>query len=346
MQDRNYSIDFIRTVAILAVVVIHVSTAFLDRTLPFTASFDFLLLINQFSRFAVPLFFAISGYMLAVRYSGSFSKTLFYKKRILRIIPPYLFWIVIYFFIVFPHPGVSPISKTFLDSILTGNASYQLYFIPSIIVLYAFFPFILLYKKIIFSKVSLMILFICTAALLTYIYYGDLKLPFHTAIRGALYNLLPFLAGIYAAFNRIKLSKLAAKHTIAISFFTLALGSLVFLETFVLFKSFNELRFLREQWRISIMLYSLICGLFFKKLYDLFLFKFKHQIFALSSLSFGVFFIHVAVLKYFLEYVIDPLNVYNLYGFFLTLVGIMVISFGIIWALSKIPKIGKIVSAT
>lgn len=346
MTDRNYSVDLIRTVAILAVVVIHVSTAFLDRTLPFTTPFDILLLINQFSRFAVPLFFAISGYMLAIRYSGSFSKSLFYKKRVLRIIPPYLFWIVIYFFIVFPHPGVSAFSKTFLDSVLTGNASYQLYFIPSIIVLYAFFPFMLLYKKIIFSKVSLAILSISMAVLLTYVYYGDLTLPFHTAIRGALYNLLPFIIGIYAALNRTKFSQLAAKHTIVIFIATFMLGMLIFFETLLLFKSFNELRFLREQWRISVVLYSLFCGLFFKKIYDLFLFKFKHQIFAISSLSFGVFFIHVAVLKYFLEYVVDPLSAYNLFGFSLTLVSVIVLSFGIIWSLSKIPKIGKIMSAT
>ncbi len=346
MVDRNYSVDFIRSVAILAVVIIHVSTAFLDRIPPFTIPFDIVLIINQFSRFAVPLFFAISGYMLALKYTGAFSKTMFYKKRILRILPPYLFWIIIYFFIVFPHPGVSPFSKTFFDSILTGNASYQLYFIPAIIVLYFLFPFIIKYKNLVLSKGTLLILFIITSILLMYIYYGNFNLPFHTAFRGAFYNLLPFVIGIYAALNRSKISKHASKHTLAIFLSTFALGLFVFLETFALFKTFDESRFLREQWRVSVVLYSLLCGLFFKKTYDLFLYKFKKQIFILSTLSFGVFFIHVAVLKYFLEYGVDPLNSYNLLGFFVTLIGVVVLSFTITWILSKIPKIGKTMSAT
>ncbi len=346
MKDRNYSIDLIKCFAILAVVVIHVSTAFLDRTLPFTLPFDIMLIINQFSRFAVPLFFAISGYMLAGKYTGTFSKSLFYKKRILRIIPPYLFWVTTYYFIVFPHMNGSIFSADFLNSVLTGNASYQLYFIPAIVVLYFLFPFIMMYKKFLLSKWTLVALFLIISVVLTYIYYGDLKLPFHTAFRGAFYNLFPFIIGIYAALNRPHISKLASKYTLIIILSTFSLGVIIFLETYLLFKSFNDLRFIREQWRMSVIIYSLLCGLFFKKIYDLFLFKFKKHIVVFSSLSFGVFFIHVAVLKYFLEYVVDPLNSYNLLGFFITLTGVLIISFASILVLSKIPKIGRILSAT
>src|SRR3990167_4455719 len=103
MKERNYTVDFLKLIAIIAVIVIHVSTAFLDRSTPFSFSFDLLLFINQLSRFAVPLFFAVSGYLLAAHYKEVAHPLNFYKRRA-RILIPYFVWTLIYFLIVFPHP--------------------------------------------------------------------------------------------------------------------------------------------------------------------------------------------------------------------------------------------------
>lgn len=73
-MERNYAIDFFKGLAIYFVVLIH--------TNPFTGArlfgiegerIDFV--IDTVARFAVPLFFAVSGYLLASKMSASSNPT-------------------------------------------------------------------------------------------------------------------------------------------------------------------------------------------------------------------------------------------------------------------------------
>src|SRR3989338_5965868 len=97
MKSRDFAVDFVRLIAILGVVVIHTSTFFTGKSQPFSFDFYFLHIINQFMRFSVPAFFAISGYLLATHYSDMKSPLLFYKKRIYKILIPYLSCSTVYF---------------------------------------------------------------------------------------------------------------------------------------------------------------------------------------------------------------------------------------------------------
>ena len=195
-----------------------------------------------------------------------------------------------------------------------------------------------LMKNSLYSKIMLI--------MLTFVYYADFKIPIPSPFKTALYNLLPFLVGVYTAINKERVKFIGEKYNVLILLLTFLSGFVIFAESFYLYRHFNELRFLREQWRISVTTYGILCGWLFKKVYEKFLLTKKVIIFTLSKLSFGVFFIHVAVLKYFLEYVIDPFDFYNILGFIITLTGVLIISFLGIYLLSKIPKVGKIISAT
>ena len=53
-----------RAIAILAVILIHTTTRTLEATHYNLTSYPWTLLLNQVSRFAVPLFFLISGFVL------------------------------------------------------------------------------------------------------------------------------------------------------------------------------------------------------------------------------------------------------------------------------------------
>lgn len=91
-QNLSY-ISFLRIFATLAVVLIHASTGYLNS--PFIDSFDWKYAnsLHSFTRLAVPLFVMISGALLIPKEE---SPMVFYRKRLLPILPIFLFWTGVY----------------------------------------------------------------------------------------------------------------------------------------------------------------------------------------------------------------------------------------------------------
>ncbi len=144
---RIIEIDIARALAILAVIVIHISATPLienfgqDRG-PVSLLY---LVLNVAARFGVPTFVMLSGMGLALSYRPGGSYVGFLKRRLGKIVPAYLAWSLIYslFYngdngaLAMPH-GVS-VSKIAADMV-TGGACYHLYFVPLIVILYLLFP--------------------------------------------------------------------------------------------------------------------------------------------------------------------------------------------------------------
>jgi len=91
-MQRIQSVDLMRLIAILGVIIIH--------TTPFDSSshdtFYYLKIIsNQLSKFAVPFFFTISGYFFHIKYieTNLDSATTSVIKRIFLL---FLFWCIFY----------------------------------------------------------------------------------------------------------------------------------------------------------------------------------------------------------------------------------------------------------
>lgn len=141
-------IHIVRAIAIVAVVLIHV-TAGPRVELPWgTLSAPFYFASNVLSMFAVPLFLMLSGLVLFYRYHDDFSlgqAIAFYKKRLKFIVIPYLIWSAIYYGynkIAYGQPlDFDPMQ--FLKLLLWGDASYHLYFMAIIIQLYIVFPLLI-----------------------------------------------------------------------------------------------------------------------------------------------------------------------------------------------------------
>ena len=132
IHQRNYTIDLLRILAIIGVVIIHVTSRSLEQ-----GNYDLLrlntsLFLNQAFRFAVPLFFLISGFTLEYRYIDRLPIKAFFKKRISKLLIPYVFWSAIYFVVLFKNSITDLLSLNFLQQLLLGTASIQMYFIPSI----------------------------------------------------------------------------------------------------------------------------------------------------------------------------------------------------------------------
>ncbi|MGR9635540.1 acyltransferase family protein [Bacillus cereus] len=86
-HERNNLIDFIKSICILGVMCIHtVGLSFSVENISVLG-----LYIDHLFRFAVPIFIGILGYMTIRRYINIESWSLFYKKKILYIVIPFLY---------------------------------------------------------------------------------------------------------------------------------------------------------------------------------------------------------------------------------------------------------------
>ena len=98
--DYFPEIVYLRALAILAVISIHVSTVFYE--MDGTGFLAFLYMsVYTFSDVAVPLFICISGFVLYNRYNGSYSLQKFYTKRFLAVVPQYTIFSLFAIFFVY-----------------------------------------------------------------------------------------------------------------------------------------------------------------------------------------------------------------------------------------------------
>ncbi|HHU50546.1 MAG TPA: acyltransferase [Firmicutes bacterium] len=156
MPKRIIEMDILRGLAILGVITGHVAAETLYVKTTFLGIF-----FNQVIRFAVPVYIFLSGLGLGLSkrpYSGYID---FVGQRLRKIIPLYSLWTAIY---LFPLPFGGPILslKTYCKAVFTGNASYQLYFVPLIIQFYLLFPLLRRYFQ---ASSGLVLSFFITLAL-------------------------------------------------------------------------------------------------------------------------------------------------------------------------------------
>lgn len=130
-KARNSSIDALKGIAIIAVILLHLPAS---RT---TDSVGWQLL-NILGRFAVPCFFLISGYFFRLSWERTENKPQLLAKSILRIIPIFLFWAAVYAILPpFVDGGdwsshLQAILHYPHSFILTGNV-YHLWFLSSLL---------------------------------------------------------------------------------------------------------------------------------------------------------------------------------------------------------------------
>lgn len=158
LMKNDNSINFMRILAAFAVVVIHVSSYYIKSNLAINnQSWVLGNIFNSFSRWSVPVFIMISGALLINEKSFQHT-TLFYKKRIKRILIPLVFWSVI--FTVFNKYITNFFSvKDIVARLFIGETYYHLWYLFLLVGLYAVTPVVsLVYAN--FSKRERIILII------------------------------------------------------------------------------------------------------------------------------------------------------------------------------------------
>ena len=149
-KSRNASLDIVRVLAIIMVIVVHgVETVWsihpgAMKNLP-TIEGITVLALHVFGRLGVPLFLFLTGYlMLGYKYSQK-NVIVFYKKRVVRLLIILFIWSVIYYLydtLFLERPFKIPDLIRQILFISNDPLAPHLWYMPVIISLYLFIPFV------------------------------------------------------------------------------------------------------------------------------------------------------------------------------------------------------------
>ena len=342
MQNkRDISFDAFRGLAIIAVVAIHATTSAAiswRNTETNEWNLFFLVAYRQLFLFAVPVFLFISGYWLSQKPVDSLGDyKAFLIRRLSRILIPYFFWsLVMLGYVAFKTHHISLYQIMFKLS--TGSASRPYYFILLIAQFYALTPLLQYINRkpyglilvAIFNIISLMVLYLSEL----YDIIG------HLPVLRAFYSWIIFyeiglLAG--SGDNKILTKKKVGRFVLPAMLIFLLLSEL---ESMILLLRYENLPFAGSQIKCSSFLYSICIILGF-------LYLRKHVknwprfLVIIGNFSFGIFLIHLPVLKIVAGVIQKNNFVYTfqpLYQFIIVLLTISICCFLISVARKLLPK--------
>jgi peptidoglycan/LPS O-acetylase OafA/YrhL len=135
-------LDALRGVAVLAVIGLHVSFGFLAAAPPASTAAGWALVAHLLTAYGTPLFVALSMTGLALGYPRPMGfgadHRAFLVRRARRILPAYLFWVVLT--VLRNEPATLAHPAAMAQRLLTGSAAYHFYFVPLICEYYLLWP--------------------------------------------------------------------------------------------------------------------------------------------------------------------------------------------------------------
>jgi len=315
-----YEIDLIRAITVFSVVAIHSLSATTFLVPKPASSVQLLNLIIHALHYNREMFMFVTGLVLTfVYFRKQFSVKKFWIKRMLLVLVPYIVWTGIYVKINNPDAGLSQYLNLSLTNVLTGNASYQLYYILLAVQFYLVFPLFLWFLKKVAHhpwltlSISLVLQLIAMYIDFTYFQTNAIQTPFVTQF------LLPYQDRIFISYQFFFFfGAFAAIYMNAAATFLKKYGvlSLLFLilvlALFSVDFSYHINTLHQSMWyamsvlQPSVVIYSIVAIIFFswlallwakqKKLYWL--------VKSISDVSFGVYFVHVFLLTLVVSYVV------------------------------------------
>ena len=139
-SNRILWVDWIKALAVIAVVMIHISSGYLQENLVFTSTWYVAVVFELLFRYAVPFFILSSGFLI-LRKPEPITN---FPRRFKRVFIPFAFWLVVYAIVKLALFGdLNPLHL--FEFILGGflnptEISIQFWFVYMIIGLYLFAP--------------------------------------------------------------------------------------------------------------------------------------------------------------------------------------------------------------
>ncbi len=338
-------LDTLRALATIAVVVIHVDTPVMNMN--YARNMDFWwvgLIIDNMVRFAVPLFLVLSGATLLTK---QYSLIDFYKKRMSRVLIPFLFWLPAYWVFrwfmlqAWERPrDIYSILQWGADLFVAEGVSKHLWFVYMILLLYLFVPFIAgLLKKA--SRRNVLIFLISWLVLNGLQLSGVFAVDSFGLIIKKLYS-YSLYAGylvlgyfLFTSTVRFKAEKLLAVLIFVISVIVASVS------TYYLSRQCGKQTLtMMNSFSLNTFLQTVAVFVFFKNTY------FKNKIVlkiirTISNYSFGIYLVHIMVISLFFRVGIFWTMAHPLVSVPFVVLLTLLTSFSVIYLLRKIPFMAK-----
>lgn len=160
IKSRLVWIDYIRVLATILVILLHVSSLALVKYNEIPKHYWIIAdLYHSSSRICVPLFFMISGFLLLEKEE---TLDIFFKKRLDKVVIPLLAWSLVYIFWQ-PYEGGASVSWKSFYSLAIFPAYYHFWFMYAILGVYLSMPILRIFvrnadKKLLYYYVALWLL--------------------------------------------------------------------------------------------------------------------------------------------------------------------------------------------
>lgn len=210
-KKRLYELDYMRFIACFAVMIVHITATGVTDYIQGSFPHIFILLINRSFKYTTPIFIFLSGVTSFYAYNNKKLKYgEFLKKRLVRVLLPYLFWCVLYYTIYMRIGLYSWNFSFFIKNIVQGTMSYHLYFVIIITQLYILGPvFYSLVKNSKNREATLAIAAVITALCVEFV-------VFHLSDRIFLKYMFFYMLGIYITVDYEKYISFVNKNKIKI----------------------------------------------------------------------------------------------------------------------------------
>ncbi|WP_310558780.1 acyltransferase family protein [Flavobacterium sp.] len=329
-------IDNLRVLATISVIFLHVSASITAKfgTISFI-SWTIGNVYNSSVRFCVPIFVMITGALLLPR---DYEISDFLKKKVGRIVLPFVFWGSIYVaFLVFVKVSKG-FKFTFLKTIqylyeVIQNGIYlHFWYVYMIIGLYLFIPILgrwarnstekeILYFLILWSCI------VCFNYPIFSKYKIDFNLSYFSGFMG--YLVLGYYLSLKSDFGKVN------ANTVAIIMIGLGISSTIVGTSFASIKAGTFDKTFYEYLTPNVLLLSSGVFVFFKNQrgkYD----SFKKLRMNISKYSYGIYFVHILVLMVLNKIGINGALINPIIGVPFTTLVCLMMSLGIIYSLNKI----------
>lgn len=141
VRERKHYLDILRIIAIFAVVLMHTSGLFDDNVDIVSMRWHVSVFFECLTSFAVPVFVMISGALILGKSKVDVKKL--YTKNIVRFVTAYFFWSFIYTMVFSFIPYYGEISANSIKNLIAGTLEggyFHLWYMPLIIGLYVLAP--------------------------------------------------------------------------------------------------------------------------------------------------------------------------------------------------------------
>lgn len=333
--------DLLRSLAIYLVVGLHtVGPLTTQGSLLGTRLWWVCNVLSLLGRIGVPLFFMLSGFLL-LSDPRTAEPLSFYRRRLLRLLLPFLFWDAVCYLLRGLTGGETLSLGTFLQELVQQGSDYHLWYIYQIAAIYLLAPFLRMIaeraKRRDLWILLLVILLVPTLLRLLNLLQSRLWFaPFRAPVEGyAGFFLLGYLLGTGEYGSRARY--------IAAALGLAALALAAWGNRAWSWPEHMNLYF-NEGYMLNHFLTAAACFLLFRGLADRMGEGWRRPAAALSRLTLGVYFCHVPLLRVFGSLLIsrgmDPNGApYLLCLFFLTALGATLTA----WIFSRLPVLKKLV---